>query len=306
MYHFIVNPHSGTGIASKIWNTIKGELDRNDISYKLYLTEPYRGALTFANEISSNNKATTIVVLGGDGTLNEVVSGIKDFSTVTLGYIPCGSSNDFARSMKLETNPIKALYNILNPRETVSVNIGRITCKDGTSRCFAVSTGIGFDAAICHAALHSKIKNFLNIFHLGKITYSAIAVKEVFVPMRRNCTVYLDDYEASHFDKFFFATCMNQPYEGGGYMFCPAADPADDLLNICVYGGMGRIKFISSLLKASKGKHTGIKGIYFNSARKIRIVTGQKYAVHADGESCDFQNDITMEVMNQKMNLILR
>ena len=56
------------------------------------------------------------MVLGGDGTVNEVVNGIREPGKVTLGYIPIGSSNDFARGLKIPKDPEKALDIILDPQ----------------------------------------------------------------------------------------------------------------------------------------------------------------------------------------------
>ena len=74
----------------------------------------------------------TIVVLGGDGTLNEVINGIENFDDVTLGYIPSGSSNDLARSLKIPRKPKKSLEMVLRPSRYIYLDYGEITFGDGS------------------------------------------------------------------------------------------------------------------------------------------------------------------------------
>ena len=77
-----------------------------------------------ASEITEDGQEHMFVVLGGDGTLNEVLSGIKSLEKVTLGYIPIGSSNDFARGTGIPGDPFKALDTILSPKRVEKMDIG--------------------------------------------------------------------------------------------------------------------------------------------------------------------------------------
>ncbi|HOO28131.1 MAG TPA: diacylglycerol kinase family protein, partial [Lachnospiraceae bacterium] len=143
-------------------------------------------------EITSGTEPVTIIVLGGDGTINEVLTGIRDYDLVTLGYIPAGSSNDLARDLMLARNPALALQAVLHPKEYTYMDVGVIRYQDD-GKNFGVSAGIGYDAAICHEALHSGMKDFLNKLHLGKLTYVGIALKQLAKTKNSGCTVILDD-----------------------------------------------------------------------------------------------------------------
>ena len=77
-----------------------------------------------ASEITEDGQEHMFVVLGGDGTLNEVLSGIKSLEKVTLGYIPIGSSNDFARGTGIPGDPFEALDTILSPKKVEKMDIG--------------------------------------------------------------------------------------------------------------------------------------------------------------------------------------
>lgn len=103
MYHFIINSHAKSRLGHRIWNDIEGYLKTQKFEYKKYFTREAGHATQVAKQITSKGEnAITIVVLGGDGTLNEVLNGLQYIDGVTLGYIPIGSSNDFARSMREE------------------------------------------------------------------------------------------------------------------------------------------------------------------------------------------------------------
>ena len=96
MYYFIVNPGSRSRNGKVVWQTIEEILEREQVEYRVYFTSYRYHATKLAKEITSRGEKLTLVTVGGDGTVNEVVDGIQDFNKVTFGYIPTGSSNDFA------------------------------------------------------------------------------------------------------------------------------------------------------------------------------------------------------------------
>lgn len=305
MLHFIVNPASSTGNGGKIWKEAESKLIKANTPYRLYLTTGTGSAKLYASEITATNEPVIIVVLGGDGTINEVLTGIRDFGLVTLGYIPAGSSNDLARDLMLTRDPESALSSILHPKEYAYMDVGIIKYQN-EEKNFGVSTGIGFDAAVCHEALHSKIKNVLNKLHLGKLTYVGIALKQLAKTQKQGCTIILDDTRKIRLDRFYFVTCMIHKYEGGSFMFCPDADYKDGILNVCVAGNLSKPRVLRILPTAYKGKHTHFSGITTYQAKKVTIVTDVPCPVHADGESCGIQSTITMTQDVKQLRVIIR
>ena len=99
----IVNNGAGTGSAVAVWKETKEYLQENGISYNAYL-DPFmekhavkRGPGQICGKIPEG--PIYLLVVGGDGTINEVLNGITDFDRVRLGVIPTGSGNDFARNL---------------------------------------------------------------------------------------------------------------------------------------------------------------------------------------------------------------
>ena len=109
MYNFIVNPNARSGLGQSVWKELEAILRKDNIEYQVCYTKYQKHATSIVREITSDGEDHTIVALGGDGTVNEVVNGIVHLDKTILGYIPIGSSNDFARGLELPTNPEDAL-----------------------------------------------------------------------------------------------------------------------------------------------------------------------------------------------------
>ncbi len=204
-----------------------------------------------------------------------MLNGIQNFENVILGYIPTGSSNDFARGMKIPKDPVKALHLVLHPQAIQKMDIGVVDYGE-KSRRFAVSAGIGFDAIICHQASVSKLKAALNKIRLGKLTYAGIAIDRLIKDDSVRAEVELDKGETQVFRDTYFVAVQNQPYEGGGFKFCPEADPGDRKLDVIVVSGLKRWQVIRTLLLAFQGKHVGHKGISIFRCEKLSFLRQER------------------------------
>lgn len=304
MYTFIVNPAARSGLGRQIWHQTEAILKSQNIPYQAYLTGYQRHATQLARNITGDKKNHTLIVLGGDGTLNEVINGIVSPAHTVLGYIPIGSSNDFARFFHLPTVPEKALELILSPSAYAEMNLGVLSYKN-QSRRFCVSTGLGLDAAICHQAVISRLKKFMNRIHLGKLTYALIALDRLRFLRPADLTVTCDGQTPLHFRNCMFAVVMNHPYEGGGFMFCPKADPCDDRLNLMIVSGVTKGKALLLLPLALKGAHTRCHGIYTCSCRQVTIESDLALPVHTDGEPVYLQHCLQAELLQEHLRVII-
>ena len=107
MYYFIINPNSRSGKGALIWRDLENILRERNIKYQTFFTE-YKGhAVKLSASITASipeDSQIKLIAVGGDGTIQEVLSGVKDISRVIFGYIPTGSGNDFCRSHSYEKN----------------------------------------------------------------------------------------------------------------------------------------------------------------------------------------------------------
>ena len=129
---FIINPAAGKFDHSQQFRTkIESACRERGLRYEICVSEKAGDCRAIARRAAESGSEVRLYACGGDGTLNEAVNGIADLARVTLGYIPIGSSNDFARSLRLEQDPLKALEKILTPSGYIPVNIGSLSWGRG-------------------------------------------------------------------------------------------------------------------------------------------------------------------------------
>ena len=305
MYHFIVNPHARSGLGHQVWTELENILKERKIEYRVYFTKYQKHATSIAHKITSDDEEHVVVALGGDGTVNEVVNGIVDYEKTILGYIPIGSSNDFARGLELPTDPKEALELILDQTHLHPMNVGVIKYNN-RKRNFAVSAGMGFDAAICHEVVVSRVKYVLNKLGLGKLTYVMIALHRLSVQKPDEVVITLDKEKVLRFPATYFVAFMNNRYEGGGFMFTPNAKNDDDKIDIMVASGIPKWKILRILPTAYKGNHTRFKGIHIYSAKHIQVESKQALALHTDGEPIFLQKKVSVKCEQNKLRVITK
>lgn len=312
MFYFIINPRSRAGYGQKVWNRIEARLIEEQVEYQAYLTEYAGHAIKITEEITdtvmtSDRSPRTIIVLGGDGTLNEVLNGLAFQRSITLGYIPTGSGNDFARSMKIHNNPEKAFERILHPKYYRVLDYGVVSAgkEEITHRRFAVSAGIGYDAAVCHNVSHAAIKKPLNRLKLGKQIYLMIGLKQILCTRPSDGTLVLDGVKKIPLKQMWFCSFHIHRYEGGGFIFAPKAKPDDGKLCICVVQNMPKYKFVAVLAASLIGKHAHFRGVNFYECKEADLSVENPMAMHTDGESFYMQKDLSIQCINKKLRLIV-
>lgn len=304
MYYFIVNPSSRSGKGAKVWQLVESELEKAAAEYRVFFTAHSGHATELAREISTQEGRHTIIALGGDGTVNEVINGIQDFDRITFAYIPTGSSNDFARSIGLPTDPVEAVKNILRPTYYAKLDLGRLEYEEQV-RLFAVSCGIGFDAAVCHEAMISKIKKLLNHLGLGKLTYVGIALHQILTLPAHPITVHIDQKRKNSLPKAFFVAVMNCPYEGGGLKMCPKASPSDGQLDICAVRHLNKLLLTMILPTAYFGQHVHFRRwVHIEQGNTIKITSPHPLPLHVDGEPLGHHTAATIQCLPKKLKLI--
>lgn len=313
MYYFIINPASKSGLGKSLWTGLKTELDRQEIDYRYYFTKRQLQAFTLVQEILCLEGEKHIVVIGGDGTLNEVVNGFDSYENATLSYIPAGSGNDFARGIGLSKNPYKLLASLLEARTPILYDQGLCLTnhppdsaenifKNG--RRFAISSGIGFDAAICYETVDSKLKPLLNKMKLGKLTYVLIALKQIRSCQLVDAEVLIDGTHKKLYPNIFFIAGMNQPFEGGGFRMSPFTDSQDRKLSVAVFYNMSKFKALMMLPCVLFGWQTHFQGYETFDCQTLEIKTHAPMPVHTDGECAGIVKHLTLSVLPQPIHYL--
>ena len=307
MYHFIVNPCSRTGKAAKVWQELEQVLKQKNVEYRAYFTERPGHATELTAAICAENPGEKhIITVGGDGTSNEVVNGLSDYSEIIYGCIPTGSGNDLIRGLGLPRDPLAVLERILSGDNIRPVDHGVLQYFDGTpDRRFDVSSGFGYDADVCFEVQVTPLKRVLNRIGLGKLCYYIIAAKQIFALKPRPATLLIDGKETLHYDRLLFCASMVQPYEGGGLKLAPSANNADRRLTLVIVHDVSKLKLFLVLPSVLISKHTGIKGVEIFDCDSVEITSDDARCLHTDGETVGIKNQVRLSCTPEQIRMYM-
>jgi len=304
-YYFIVNSKARTGKGIAVWNELESILKGKNVQYKVYRTAHAGHAKELAAKITSMDEERKIIIVGGDGTVNEVLNGVRDFSKVKFGYIPIGSANDFARGLGILDVPVgELLERIFDESDGKCIDIGKVYGDDGVEKLFGISCGIGIDAEVCKAALTSKLKNILNVFHLGVLTYKLLTVHKLFTMPQVRCEIQLDGNEKKKIKKGIFACAMNTPWEGGGVPMAPKATPYDEKLSLCCVHGYSKLQAFFIFPSLLSGTHENKRGFWHDNFTRADIYFEKPMTLHYDGEYGGEHTHIVIESLPGHMQFL--
>ena len=305
MYTFIVNPNARSGLGHKIWSSLEETLKEKNVKYEVFFTKYQHHATNLVADITSSGEERTIVALGGDGTMNEVLNGMSHFDKVRVGLIPTGSGNDFARGLGISGKPQDLMNKYLDMDSYDRIDVGSITVVDsGMERKFAISSGLGLDAIVCKKANASKLKKQLNKIGLGQVTYIVLTVINLFTMETMDVEIEYDG-EKKSVSKMIFSAAMNFYAEGGGVPMAPKADVKDGLLSVCCVHGIAKWKTFFLLPFLVMAKHEGIKGFEIINSRYFHLKAKGPMILHTDGEYIADVREILYECLPEKLKLLI-
>lgn len=313
MYYFIINGHGGAGKALKKWRLLHKTLLKRGIPYKARFAQHRLHATSITKDIlSEDDPDIKIIVVGGDGTINEVINGlgsVSSFDKVSLGLIPTGSGNDFSRQLGLPRhNVIKALDIILSSKADRSIDIGHVLvyhkAKLLGNRFFAISAGFGFDALICQKNDKSRLKAFLNRVHIGRLSYALITIESFLSLKCSNITISIDGVKKSFNHVIFFA-CMNFKKEGGGVPMAPTASPYDGKFCTVVCSGVSKFGCFLRFPLLLIGKHGRLRCFNFFDCEKVDLSNPQGGVFHTDGEVLDNVTSAKFDCLKGRLRVLI-
>ncbi len=296
----IINPEAGRGTARRIWPRIYDLLEQHQIPYESYFTKYHGHASLLASTLVKNdlkNELEKIIVVGGDGSINEVISGIynycaKKLDRLKLGVIPAGTGNDFARSLGIPLDSQKAIK-IIKKDNTRLIDLGMVN-----SRPFVNICGVGFDAAVAEEL--NKNRGILP----GKIAYLYTLLKCLIKFKNISLNITLDNKERIE-SKALLAAVGNTGFYGGGMKIIPSAKPDDDYFHICLVKDVGILEILQTLPGLYSGKHINHPKVDEYMAKSVYIDSNTPgLTVHVDGEPLS-QLPANFYISSHKLNVIL-
>ena len=284
MIHVIVNAKAKAGRKQTASEVVERVLKAHGKAYQLHRAEKPGETRELCRLLSEEEGEKTVWVVGGDGTVNEAINGIRPSEFLHFVYLPAGSGNDLARGLGLPADLKKAAEKVLATTEEAGYDYGEMELHPGGRSCFAGSSGIGYDAKVCVEVNRSKLKKFLNRFGLGKLAYFMVALKQVFVNPRFRMTLIADGGASRTYDDCIFVCMMNHKYQGGGLKMAPTANPKDGKITVTFAYGMSPWKVLFSLPRIKNGSYLKMKKVVTFDCKELELITDKKQFVHNDGE----------------------
>jgi diacylglycerol kinase (ATP) len=273
----ILNPVAGAGRAARLSTWLRERL-RELSDADLVETRAPGHAQELARDAARDGRGR-IVVVGGDGTLQEAANGLLDGAAAgggpSLGIVPGGSGNDLARSIGLARSADGAWRDAIGER-TVVVDALRAMADD-RSRWFVSAGGAGFDAQVAAATVrHTGWRR-------GHLGYLLTAVGELWRYRNRVVRLTIDGERLPEVRSLFVAFA-NGAYYGGGMKICPRASIDDGALDVCVVGDLSTVAALGQIPALYRGRHVRHPRIQMRRARTLQIEADASVAVHLDGE----------------------
>ncbi len=271
----IVNPTAGRGKAGRQVPEIKRLLGDAAKGWQWQWTEKSGDAAALAH-LAAASGTRLVVAVGGDGTLHEVMNGVLG-TGVTVGLIPYGTGNDFARALglygSLET-ACKTLISGVVKKVDVGVLDGVGT---GGPRSFLVLAGTGYDARTAQT-VNSGIR-----FLSGPLAYvwGAILTLAKFKPF--TLTLTLDNAPPRSL-KAMFVSFANAETTGGGMRIAPGAVVDDGSLDVCLVAEVSKPTLLYNLTQIFSGNHLRCSAVSMYRAKSITVDADPPQPLLIDGE----------------------
>jgi len=286
MIYFIVNPIAGGGRAFSLINEIKSSVTGK---FHILVTDAPMDGNRLAKQ-AVHEGAQAVVAVGGDGTVQEVVSGIAG-SGCAFGVIPCGSGNDFIKSIDIsEKLPTSGYLDIIR-----CGNIRKIDLIKMNDFYFANIASLGVDAQIVHIAQRLKKK-------LRGFSYVAAAL---YCTMTCGPTYMSIIADGVRYDReFTLAAICNGWNYGGGFKIAPCAKNDDGLITLCLIDKMSKPAMTVLLPSLMLAKHMSLKEVHFINCKNIEINFEGIQLVNLDGNLYKLSGPLEFEIVPASLKVL--
>jgi YegS/Rv2252/BmrU family lipid kinase len=237
------------------------------------------GELTALARQAADEDAELLVVVGGDGSVNEVVNGIAGRAGVELAVIARGTGWDFARSLSLPHRTDEAIA-VARDGRARAIDLGRVSyhpwAGGRTEAWFANVASAGMSGAIAQRA--NDTSKALG----GKVSY-VWATFAVFAGWN-NAEVTVTVDEETRRARMHDVVVANGPYFGGGMKIAPDADPADGMFDVLLIGDLTKRDLLVTLPKTFRGRHLPHPKAELLRGTRVSVEAREPLPIQLDGE----------------------
>ncbi|HEX2629636.1 MAG TPA: YegS/Rv2252/BmrU family lipid kinase [Chitinophagaceae bacterium] len=291
---YIINPKAGTRSKQDLQGLIEKRTTEKGIPY-LVFPSVASADYSFLLPVIKEQRTTDIVIVGGDGTVSQVVNGLMN-TDVRFGIIPCGSGNGLAYAAGIPKEPNKALELIFS---------GNASPIDGfmiNDQFSCMLCGLGFDAKVAHD-FSQQPKRGLSTY-VKQVVRNFFSAKPYSFELQVNGTTIATDA--------FFISIANSNQFGNNFTIAPRASLSDGLLDIVIVTNQNKLSLLLQTFKQIRGKNklqpdTAIdknKAIIYFQTSKLLIKNISHAPLHIDGDPAETPEKVEVEVKKKCFKLI--
>ncbi len=289
---FVMNPYAGTRKANKYLTDILSIFNRADYAVTVHMTAGHGDCERITALLGAD--CDLVVCAGGDGTFSEAVNGlIKAGLDIPLGYIPCGSTNDFANTLHLSKDILQAARDIVEG-QPVCYDVGQFG-----ERYFTYVASFG---AFTRTSYNTpqNIKNAL-----GHAAYILGGIQELSQLHKEHIRIETEDQIID--DDFLFGAICNSTSVGGILSLDPKqVDMADGKFELLLVRSPKDLLEIPECISAVQSKKYNCAMVTFLSTSRLKIISDPEMSWTLDGERADGAPEITITNLQHAIRLITR
>lgn len=271
---FLVNPAAGKADCTARVKTAAEKLARTLAEpYEIKISEKQGDITRYAGEAGASGEEIRLYACGGDGTLNETISGARGYSNLAVTSIPCGSGNDYIK----EFSDSSLFFDLQNFAETEERTVDLM---DVNGRCCGGICSTGFDARIGHGMTAFRRMPLLG----GSRAYTASIVTNLVRGVVKPFRIEFDDGTAVEESLTLCCIC-NTGWYGGGYNPVPETSITDGLLDVLVVKKVSRLTVAKVISAYQKGEYAKFPDLIIHKqVKSLRIKSPEEEPVNLDGE----------------------
>ncbi len=261
-------------------------MEAQNLSFEFHDTEQTYSARKTVSE-KLDNTFTDLIIIGGDGTINETVNGLTH--DIPVSIIPTGTGNDFVKMINIGKSR-EDHFKTAVEGAVKKIDLG--LCDD---RKFVNGIGIGFDGQIVEDMVEKKVPVLS-----GHAAYY-YHVLRILGGYRERAFSYQVDHKSLTKD-LILLTIGNGSTFGGGFKLMPNAKLDDGLLEVCEIGKLSGFKRFLNIHKLSNGTHGSMKMVDFHQAKSVKVAENPLLFAHIDGERMG-QPPFEIKVLPKALNI---
>lgn len=298
----VYNPKAGSRKTQKRWNEIRQYMVSKGVLFDYLQSEGY-GSVERLTRILANNGYQTIVVVGGDGAINDAINGIMSSSVehkeqIALGIIPNGIGNDFAKYWGFDEDDYKQAVDWIINRRLRKIDLGRCRClvdEQKVERYFVNAMYIGLGARIVQ--ISNGTRRFWGIRNLSFLASMFLLLFERKLHRSHLCV------NGEHVRGNIMTVCIGS---ARGYGLTPSAVPYNGWLDVSVVYRPELSQLLSGLWMLLRGRLLNMRKVVKPyRTRKVQILRAQNAAVSLDGRILDPCYPLKVKIIPEALTLII-